>query len=175
YGVAPPPPGALMTSSRCIVRCVQQAVVRHPLPHSCFRAATARRASSHGWHLFHPWKGVASFRLRTLQNRSAMQLTKKFVKAKNPCTSGYRWFLRDQNGQGDYQAILDALIADNRVDDACWLLDQFGPTDAVLTVDFIDAKALVFAGTLIVRQGIAADTVVRAGGWIRTEGGIKAG
>jgi predicted acyltransferase (DUF342 family) len=104
-----------------------------------------------------------------------MQLTKKFVKAKNPCTSGYRWFLRDQNGQGDYQEILDALVADNRIDDACWLLDQFGPTDAVLTVDFIDANAIVFAGTLVVRQGINVDTVARAGRWIRTAGGIKAG
>ena len=35
-----------------------------------------------------------------------MQLTKKFVKAKNPCAGGYKWFLRDHNGQGDYQACL---------------------------------------------------------------------
>ncbi|HEY9280740.1 MAG TPA: hypothetical protein VIP51_11765, partial [Eoetvoesiella sp.] len=104
-----------------------------------------------------------------------MQLTKKFVKAKNPCASGYRWFLRDQNGHGDYQAILDALIADGRVDDACWLLDQFGPTDAVLDVDSIDASAIVFAGTLIARMGINVDTVVRAGRAIRSGAGIRAG
>src|SRR5690606_888135 len=54
-----------------------------------------------------------------------MQLTKKFVKAKNPCAAGYRWFIRNQQGQGDYQALLDALVADGRIDDACWLLDQF--------------------------------------------------
>lgn len=104
-----------------------------------------------------------------------MQLTKKFVKAKNPCASGYRWFLRDQNGQGDYQQILDALVADDRVDDACWLLDQFGPTDAVLEVDAIDAKAMVFAGTLIARMDINVDTVLRAGQAIRCSGGIRAG
>ena len=104
-----------------------------------------------------------------------MQLSKKFVKAKNPCASGYKWFLRDQNGQGDYQEILDALVAADRIDDACWLLDQFGPTDAVLTVDMIDANAIVFAGTLVVRMGISVDTVARAGRRIQCGGGIKAG
>ena len=84
-----------------------------------------------------------------------MQLTKKFVKAKNPCAGGYKWFIRDHNGQGDYQAVLDALVADGRVGDACWLLDQFGPTDAVLRLDSLDANAIVFAGTLEVRMASA--------------------
>ncbi len=104
-----------------------------------------------------------------------MQLTKKFVKAKNPCAGGYKWFIRDHNGQGDYQAVLDALVADGRVGDACWLLDQFGPTDAVLRLDSLDANAIVFAGTLEVRMGISVDTVVRAGRSIVTGGGIRAG
>ncbi len=104
-----------------------------------------------------------------------MQLTKKFVKAKNPCAGGYKWFLRDHNGQGDYQAVLDALVADGRVGDACWLLDQFGPTDAVLRLDTLDATAIVFAGTLEVRLGINVDTVVRAGRSLITGGGIRAG
>ncbi|MFY4042021.1 hypothetical protein ACOTH6_08025, partial [Achromobacter ruhlandii] len=104
-----------------------------------------------------------------------MQLTKKFVKAKNPCAGGYKWFLRDHNGQGDYQAVLDALVADGRVGDACWLLDQFGPTDAVLKLDTLDAHAIVFAGTLEVRMGINVDSVVRAGRSIVTGGGIRAG
>ena len=104
-----------------------------------------------------------------------MQLTKKFVKAKNPCAGGYKWFLRDHNGQGDYQAVLDALVADGRVGDACWLLDQFGPTDAVLRLDTLDATAIVFAGTLEVRMGINVDTVVRAGRSLITGGGIRAG
>ncbi|MCG7326970.1 FapA family protein [Achromobacter sp. ACRQX] len=104
-----------------------------------------------------------------------MQLTKKFVKAKNPCAGGYKWFLRDHNGQGDYQAVLDALVADGRVGDACWLLDQFGPTDAVLRLDTLDATAIVFAGTLEVLMGINVDTVVRAGRSLITGGGIRAG
>jgi len=104
-----------------------------------------------------------------------MQLTKNFVKAKNPCASGYKWFLRDHNGQGDYQAVLDALVADGRVDDACWLLDQFGPTDSVLVVESIDAAAIVFAGTLVARRGICVDTLVRAGGRIVSGAGVRAG
>src|SRR5690606_23970499 len=95
--------------------------------------------------------------------------------AKNPCAAGYRWFIRDHQGQGDYQAILDALVRDGRIDDACWLLDQFGATDAVLELDSVDADAIVFAGTLVVRMGINVDTLVRAGAGIRTGGGIRAG
>jgi len=105
----------------------------------------------------------------------AMQLTKNFVKAKNPCAGGYKWFLRDHNGQGDYQAVLDALVADGRVGDACWLLDQFGPTDAVLELDELDATALVFAGAIQVRRGVSVDTIVRAGRGISAGGGIRAG
>ena len=58
------------------------------------------------------------------------------------------------------------------VGDACWLLDQFGPTDAVLRLDEIDASAVVFAGTIEVRMGINVDSVVRAGRGIVAGGGI---
>ena len=67
------------------------------------------------------------------------------------------------------------LVADGRVGDACWLLDQFGPTDAVLRLDEIDASAVVFAGTIEVRRGINVDSVVRAGRGIIAGGGIRAG
>ena len=70
--------------------------------------------------------------------------------------------------------MLDALV-DGRVGDACWLLDQFGPTDAVLRLDEIDASAVVFAGTIEVRMGINVDSVVRAGRGIVAGGGIRAG
>jgi len=77
-----------------------------------------------------------------------MDLTRNFVKAKRPCAEGFRWFLRTHQSGGDYQPLLDALVRDGRIDDACWLLTQFGPTDAVLSVNAIDAQAIVFAGTL---------------------------
>ena len=104
-----------------------------------------------------------------------MQLTKNFVKAKNSARAATNGSCVDHNGQGDYQAVLDALVADGRVGDACWLLDQFGPTDAVLRLDEIDASAVVFAGTIEVRMGINVDSVVRAGRGIVAGGGIRAG
>src|SRR5690606_5355009 len=96
-----------------------------------------------------------------------MQLTKNFIKAKNPCASGYRWFLRDHRGQGEYQEILDALVAAGRIDDACWLLDHFGPTETILTLDTVEADALVYAGTLIVRRSVHVEGLLRAGGSIK--------
>src|SRR3546814_10538014 len=59
--------------------------------------------------------------------------------------------------------------------DACWLLDQFGPTDCVLRVESIDAAAVVFAGTLVACRGICVDTVVRAGARIVSGAGVRAG
>ena len=65
--------------------------------------------------MFRPRAGFVRRAAPRLDRHRAMQLTKKFVKAKNPCAGGYKWFLRDHNGQGDYQAVLDALVADGRV------------------------------------------------------------
>ena len=105
----------------------------------------------------------------------AMDLTKKTVKAKRPCADGFRWFVRNHHNGGDYQELLDALVADGRVDDACWLLDQFGPTDAVLELDELDADALVFAGSVHVRGGVEVGSVLRTGRTLRVGGSIRAG
>lgn len=104
-----------------------------------------------------------------------MDITKAFIKAKQPCAEGFRWYLRNATSHETYQQLLDALVAEGRVDDACWLLDQFGPTDAVRAIDCVEASAIVFAGTLQVRGHIDVDTVVRAGRDLRAGGGIRAG
>jgi len=104
-----------------------------------------------------------------------MDLTKSFVKDKRPCADGFRWFLRHHADGSDYQPLLDALVSAGRVDDACWLLTQFGPTDGVLRVDTIDAEAIVFAGTLEVQGNIEVASIVRAGRAIHAGGGIRAG
>ena len=104
-----------------------------------------------------------------------MDFTKKFVKAKNPCADGFRWFLRNYRDGGNYQELLDALVEEGRVNDACWLLNQFGPTDAVRVVDAIDAQAMVFAGSLHVRGSVEVDCLVRAGRSLQVDGGIRAG
>lgn len=104
-----------------------------------------------------------------------MELSKGFVKAKNPCADGFRWFLRHHPQGNDYQPVLDALVADGRVEDACWLLAQFGPTHAVLRLDSLSCEAIVFAGAIEVRGDIEAGTLVRAGRGIRAGGAIRAG
>ncbi len=78
----------------------------------------------------------------------AMEFTKKFLRAKSPCADGFRWFSRHVEDGTGYQEALDTLVDAGRVDDACWLLTQFGPTNAVLTVDALEAEAIVFAGTV---------------------------
>ena len=105
----------------------------------------------------------------------SMEFTKQFLRAKNPCANGFRWFSRHvQDGSG-YQEALDTLVQAGRVEDACWLLAQFGPTQEVLTLDAIEADAIVFAGSLQVLGNIDAETVVHTGGSIRAGGGLRAG
>jgi len=104
-----------------------------------------------------------------------MELSKGFVKAKNPCADGFRWFLRHHPQGNDYQPVLDALVADGRVEDACWLLAQFGPTHAVLRLDSLRCASIVFAGAIEVSGDIDAGTLVRAGRGVRAGGAIRAG
>lgn len=104
-----------------------------------------------------------------------MDFTKSFIKSKNPCADGFRWYLRHHQSGSDYQQVLDGLVAAGRVDDACWLLDKVGPANTVLRVDHLECDALVFAGTVEVRGGIDVDTVLRAGGSIRAGGALRAG
>lgn len=52
-----------------------------------------------------------------------MELTQNFIKAKRPCASGYRWYVRNRDGGTDYQHLLDGLVRDGRITDACWLLE----------------------------------------------------
>jgi len=104
-----------------------------------------------------------------------MEFTKKFLRAKSPCADGFRWFSRHVEDGTGYQEALDTLVNAGRVEDACWLLAQFGPTNAVLTVDALEAEAIVFAGTVDVRGAIDVATVMQAGRSIRAGGGLRAG
>lgn len=104
-----------------------------------------------------------------------MEFTNTFLRAKSPCADGFRWFVRNVEDGSGYQEALDTLVNAGRVEDACWLLAQFGPTSAVLRVDALDAEAVVFAGALEVRGGIDVGTVVQAGRSIRAGGGLRAG
>ena len=61
-----------------------------------------------------------------------MELTQNFLRGKNPCAMGYRWFVRNNLAGGDYQAAMDTQVAAGRVEDARWLLENFGSTHSVL-------------------------------------------
>lgn len=104
-----------------------------------------------------------------------MDFTKSFVRDKNPCAEGFRWYLRHHKDGSDYQQVLDDLVRDGRVADACWLLDKLGPTHTVLQLDRLECDAIVYAGTIEVRGSIEAGSLVRAGGAIRCGGTIRAG
>ena len=60
-----------------------------------------------------------------------MEFTKQFLRAKSPCAMGWRWFVRNVEDGVGYQQALDALVHAGRVDDAVWLLKQFGPGKAM--------------------------------------------
>jgi predicted acyltransferase (DUF342 family) len=102
-------------------------------------------------------------------------ITRDFIRSKRPCTDGYRWYLKRQETLSDYQALLDDLVAAGRLDDACWLLDQLGPTDDVLHLDQLDVQALVFAGSVECRGSLDVDTVLRTGRSLNVGGGVRAG
>lgn len=103
-----------------------------------------------------------------------MEFSKDFLKAKSPCASGFRWFIRHQHEGQDYQLLLDNLLRDGRVDDACWLLSQFGATDAELHLEHLEAEALVFAGSVFVAGDVRVAGVLRVGGQLQAGAGIRA-
>lgn len=102
-----------------------------------------------------------------------MDITKDFIKLKQPCSDGYRWYLRHAPPHSTYQQLLDALVADGRTKDACWLLDQFGPTDAVLQLDHLEAHDFIFAGAIEVRGTLDITGTLRTGRGIRVGAGMK--
>ena len=104
-----------------------------------------------------------------------MVLTRSFVRAKQPCSDGFRWFVRQFDEGGHYQELLDKMVAAGRVGDACWLLQQFGPTGEVRVVDAIEADAIVFAGTLQVRGGVDVEGVIHVGRSLHAGGGLRVG
>jgi cytoskeletal protein CcmA (bactofilin family) len=102
-----------------------------------------------------------------------VEVTLAFIRSKSPCSSGYRWLLRNMPSSDDYQAVLDALVADDRAADAAWLLEQLGPTNEVLRVDNLSASALVFAGTVECRGNVEVSGLLRVGRTLQVDGGLR--
>ena len=109
-------------------------------------------------------------------------ITKELLKQHSPCIDGYRWFCENYPNGGKYQEILDKLCADNRFNDACWLLDEMGATTDELEINTLedDNKLICFAGSVIVENRIKVESIrvgadIKAGGDIEAGGYIKAG
>ncbi len=106
---------------------------------------------------------------------TSADITRQFIRAKRPCADGYRWYLRRQEGASNYQALLDDLVREGRVDDACWMLDQFGPTNDVLELEHLEADALVFAGSVRCAGSADVDGVLRTGRSLSVRGSLRVG
>lgn len=104
-----------------------------------------------------------------------MELTQNFLRGKNPCAMGYRWFVRNNLSGGDYQAAMDTQVAAGRVDDARWLLENFGSTNSVLELEHLEADNFVYAGQLIVRGDVRVPGQLLVGRNLQVGGGIRAG
>lgn len=104
-----------------------------------------------------------------------MALTQHFLRAKRPCASGFRWFVRNQHCGNDYQRVLDALVHDGRIEDARWLMGQFGTTDQVLEVEHLEASALVYAGSITVHGEVRVPGMLCIGGALKAGAGIHTG
>ena len=104
-----------------------------------------------------------------------MELTQNFLRGKNPCAMGYRWFVRNNLAGGDYQAAMDTQVAAGRVEDARWLLENFGSTHSVLELEHLEADNFVYAGTLIVHGDVRVSGQLLVGRSLQAGGGIRAG
>lgn len=104
-----------------------------------------------------------------------MELTQTFLRGKNPCAAGYRWFVRNGLSGKDYQAAMDTQVRAGRVEDARWLLENFGATSTVLELDSLEADNFVYAGTLIVHGDVRVPGQLLVGRSLQTGAGIRAG
>lgn len=104
-----------------------------------------------------------------------MDLTQHFIKTKQPCADGFRWFLRHHKDGSSYQDLLDALVDAGRVNDACWLLDQFGTTNETLTLDHLDRRHRVRGFVAVAADSFRASSGISAGAQINCAMHLEAG
>ena len=104
-----------------------------------------------------------------------MDLSKKTIRSKHPCSSGFRWFLKHTPQGADYQYLIDTLLAEGRVTDALWLVDQFGPVRDKLVIDSLDSDAVVAARDLDIAGNLHSDTVLRVAGALHVRNSVRVG
>lgn len=86
-----------------------------------------------------------------------MKISLAWLREKNACAEGIAWFKKQFGQEAQYQAVLDALAAEDRASWARWLLARAGATDAVLRLPGLKSEhSFFFAGTIIVEGRILA-------------------
>ena len=105
-----------------------------------------------------------------------MKITKEFLKEKDACNEGFRWFCDNFPEGGEYQVVLDALAKENRADWARWLIEKVGPANTTLEIETMETEtSLFFAGKIIVKGALKVDKWLLAGYGIEAGCGIEAG
>ena len=105
-----------------------------------------------------------------------MFITKDLLQEKGACQSGTRWFLEKFPNGVDYQDLLNALAAENNIEWAQWVLQNFGKLNAVMEVEELTIEgSLFFAGTVIVKGKMKISKWLLAGEGIKAGLGIEAG
>ena len=107
-------------------------------------------------------------------------ITVEMLNVKGACASGMRDFLkefpREQYPDGaDYQEVLNRCAEHERANYAEWLLNEFGATNATLSVDKINTDGDVFFAGRIEARGEIRCKAIMAGREIKAGRGIKAG
>ena len=106
-----------------------------------------------------------------------MKITTQLLKEKKASSSCIDKFIEHfPSGEAEYQDVLDKLAELNDANNARWLLNTIGKTDAVLKIDGdIESKNLFFGGSIKVTGFIKVDFFLIAGGGIKAGLGIEAG
>jgi hypothetical protein len=87
---------------------------------------------------------------------------------------GYRWFVRNNLAGGDYQAAMDTQVAAGRVEDARWLLENFGSTNTCWSSSTWRPTTWSMPAPLIVHGDVRVPGQLLVGRSLQG-GGIRAG
>lgn len=93
-----------------------------------------------------------------------MQITLQWLEEKNACAKARLAFKHEYPEGAEYQDVLNALAADNKISWAYWLIQNAGPTQEVLLVDELSVDtSFFFAGRIAVNGDIKAGRDIEAG------------
>ncbi|MFT9056212.1 MAG: hypothetical protein ABF449_06250 [Ethanoligenens sp.] len=91
-------------------------------------------------------------------------ITHEMICEKGAIHEGWRWFKDNFQDGGEYQDVLNTLADQDRISDAEWLLNAFGPTkDFLVLEDLKSDHSILFAGSIKIRGSLSARFCICAG------------